>query len=390
MKIGIQTAALRGRRTGVGNYSFNLLHALAELDPRLEFLTADLLRWKPIDLHVFDDHHGDCGEAPLRRALRVPDMVQRAARNSHLARKSFRLVANALQHHVYQSDSIDLFHAFNYLPPVAPRARVLPVVYDLSFVRYPDMHPKERLQRLSGLHATLEAAPLIHAISEFGKREIVEVYGTAPERIFVAYPAASSHFRRMGADQTRVLLRQLDLQPQTYVLAVGTLEPRKNLKTLVAAYARLPRPLRSRFPLAIVGGAGWGDTELPAETEAMIQEGSVRFTGFVSDAVLQSLYEGARLLAYPSIYEGFGMPVVEAMACGTPVAHSSGTSMDEIGGDLVTRIAPLDVDAWTACLTEALTTEVAESHRQQLVARARRFDWTESAHVVLDAYRRLG
>jgi len=238
------------------------------------------------------------------------------------------------------------------------------------------------------LPKVIERAALVHTISEFSKNEIIDVFGYPKERIFVAYPGAAQVFRPLGESATLQDLKRLDLTPDRYLLAVGTLEPRKNLKTLISAYANLSASDRASFPLVIVGGKGWGETDLPASTGKLVSEGSIRFLGFISDPVLRSLYQGSRLMLYPSIYEGFGMPVVEAMACGAQVAHSSNTSMDEITDASSDRIPALDVDAWTRCMREKISVDnaLSEDERQKLMERARLFNWTDSASIVRRAY----
>jgi alpha-1,3-rhamnosyl/mannosyltransferase len=295
---------------------------------------------------------------------------------------------NAVLHRLHRPRSIALFHAFNYIPPVRLAVPTLPVVYDLSFIRYPAMHPQARVRWLSRLPNVIERAPLVHTISEFSKREIVEVFGVPQSRIIVAYPAAASIYRPLGIGPTIADLQKLDLLPNRYLLAVGTLEPRKNLKTLVAAYSKLSAADRSRCPLVIVGGKGWGTTDLPPATASLVREGSIRFLGYVSDPLLRSLYEGTRLMLFPSIYEGFGMPVVEAMACGAPIAHSGKTSMDEITGGLGLRIEALDVDAWTEHMRDAISsdTDLRNERRQSRINRAKTFSWTDSANVIRKAY----
>ena len=172
---------------------------------------------------------------------------------------------------------------------------------------------------------------------------------------------------------TRSGLASLDLEPQRYLLAVGTLEPRKNLGTLVAAYGRLSQRERARMPLVIAGGAGWGDVGFPKQTSEFVREGSLRFLGMVPDARLRDLYEGAAALLFPSIYEGFGMPVVEAMSCGALVLHSTGTSMDEISADVGIRLPATDVTAWTEAMRRliepAVAGQIEDPDRQRRIAR---------------------
>ena len=160
---------------------------------------------------------------------------------------------------------------------------------------------------------------------------------------------------------------------------------------MIQAYSRLTPSERARCPLVLAGGRGWGNLDLPEQTETLVRDGSVRFVHDVTDPQLRNLYEGARLLLAPSLYEGFGMPVVEALACGTPVAYSADTAMEEISGDTGSRVGALDVDGWTGVLKNALnSTDHADPvRRTERIARAQEFDWRRSAGLVLDAYRRI-
>jgi alpha-1,3-rhamnosyl/mannosyltransferase len=385
MKIGIEARVLTGQRTGVANYTLNMLSALSTIASDIEFYRASPLGWKKIFRSEFSTQLSN-GRLDKKRSALAERATHRLKRFDSL-RAAHRIFQKATLQSVYKSRSISLFHAFNYVPPAEPVVPILPVVYDLSFVRYPEMHPAERLRRLSGLQKYLENAPTIQTISFFSKREIADVYGLSESRIFVAYPAAASYFKPLGREATQQDIAHLDLKPGRYFLAVGTLEPRKNLRTLVSAYSQLSHQEREVLPLVIVGGEGWGKTDLPHTTDALIREGSIRFLGYTPDLLLRSLYEGARLMLYPSIYEGFGMPVIEAMACGTQVVHSIGTSMDEITDKSSRKLPPLDVDAWTECLRVAAHDSSADSaSREALIRRANDFQWAVGAGEILNAY----
>jgi glycosyltransferase involved in cell wall biosynthesis len=383
MNIGFEAATLRGRRTGIGNYCYNIILELSKANPELQFLSAEMFGWREISVR----------EPILDASVRNLQTGFAARAKSNLryipGAQFFRrkLNENLLQL-TCRSQAISLFHAFNYIPPFELAVPTLPVVYDLSFVRYPEMHPKERVRWLAKLPKVFERTALVHTISEFSKREIVEIFGYPQERIFVAYPSAAAHFGPLGESATLPDLKELNLTPDRYLLAVGTLEPRKNLKTLISGYSNLSASDRARFPLVVVGGKGWGKTDLPPNTSKLVSEGSIRFVGFAADSVLRSLYEGARLMLYPSIYEGFGMPVVEAMACGAPVAHSANTSMDEITGIFSARTPALDVDAWTRCMREKISVDKAlnADERGKLIDRAHLFNWSDSAKIVRKAY----
>ncbi len=398
-RIGLETDILQGSMTGVGNYCFHLLKALMEAEPQLQFSGFSGLGWRPLDLETLARIEARQGKRLAETGAKPPSSqrLQRAKNRARsmlsrvdIARTVYRRVRASRFQQAGADDALDIFHAFKYLPPVDISVPTFPVVYDLSFVRYPDAHPKARHAELSRLPDVIAQAPLIHTISEFSKREIMDVYGTSADKIIVAPPAASDLFVPLGEARAQQDIAALDLKPGGFLLAVGTLEPRKNLRTLITAYGRLPAATRARAPLAIAGGKGWGDLALPTETEAMLRDGTLRFLGPVSDGQLRGLYEGAIALIFPSLYEGFGMPVVEAMACGTRVAHSIDSSMDEISASLALRAEAQDVDAWTAILRELIETGIAPSElRARLITQARTFSWRSSAKIVAQGYRTI-
>jgi alpha-1,3-rhamnosyl/mannosyltransferase len=290
-----------------------------------------------------------------------------------------------------RKQSLDLFHAFNFRPLTDPGVPVLPVIYDLSTFRHPEFHPRDRVKWLEPLRKTIERAPLVQTISDFSRHEIADVFGYPVAQIFVAPPAAASLFAPLGKNKTQPELDKLGVKYGEFFLVVGTHEPRKNIRTVILAYAQLPPSAQARCPLILAGGRGWGYLNLPEQTEALVRHGSVRFSHDVSDPQLRSLYEGARLLLAPSLYEGFGMPVVEALACGTPVAHSADTAMDEISGGVGARVSALDVDGWISVFKQALESDEHTDpvSRKSRIVRARRFDWMQSAGLVIGAYRSI-
>lgn len=394
--VGIDTTVFEGPMTGVANYCLHLMKANMER-PNLSFVGFSTRNCqdfsKPELARIEALNEKKCSELPtfhpgrawLRRcSFKVRSQLGRISAVRSIAR-GVRKVQFGRQSRV----ALDLFHAFRYVPFADVKAPVLPIVYDLSFVRYPDTHPKARLRELSRLSLVIERAPLIHTISEFSKREIIDHYGCSPEKIIVAPPAAADDFVPAGKDISATDLSRLGLKWRGYLLAVGTLEPRKNLRTIIDAYARLPSAMARHCPMVIVGNKGWGSLDLPQQTSRLIREGSLRFLEGVPDWQLRSLYEGALALLYPSIYEGFGMPVVEAFACGTAVVHSQDTSMDEVTDGLARRIVSTDTESWKDALAELIDRASEDDDVQQRVARinqAQKFSWERSAAVVREAY----
>lgn len=222
--------------TGVGNYLFNIIRALLEDQPDLELRGLGYITWQKLGQEFITEIIQEQQEKPPADATVSNASASRRLRglaHQQLARVTF---FRSLYHSTRplqfaissRLQSLDLFHAFNYVPPADPGIPVLPVIYDLSFVRIPEAHPPDRLRQMEPLAKTVARAEQIHTISEFTRKEIATVFGYPPERIFVAPPAASAIFHPLGRDATAQAIARFGLTPGGYFLAVGTLEPRKN------------------------------------------------------------------------------------------------------------------------------------------------------------------
>ena len=254
---------------------------------------------------------------------------------------------------------IDVLHCTTFRGPAGGSVPTVLTVHDLAILRSPEAFPRwHRLYGRAGLVHVLQAADAIVAVSEFTKCETVELAGVEADRIRVVPNGVDSVF---GTEGPRA--------DGEYALAVATLEPRKNLSRVVEAAQAAGVELR------VVGARGWGGVEVPG------------WVGEIPDAELAALYRGARCVLYPSLYEGFGLPVLEAMACGTPVVTSRGTSTEEVAGGAAILVDPLDV----ASLVDGI--EQALARRDALIplglARAREFSWKAAADSVVDLWRAL-
>ena len=259
-------------------------------------------------------------------------------------------------------------------------------VYDLSHVRYPHFHPPERLRWLEkGLSSTLERVDQVITVSHFSKAEIIAVYGFPAARIQVVYPGVSDRFRYRYSAHELAAVRKLYKLPQQYLLSLGTLEPRKNLKGLLQAYTRLPSSLRQQFPLVLAGGQGWNHAETDDLIARLASKGELLKLGYVPQALLPQLYQNASAFAYVSLYEGFGMPVAEAMASGVPVISSNCASMPEVVGDYAVLVDPHDISSITTGLNELLGSLDTASQRCESACRmSDAYRWQSAAADLID------
>jgi len=281
-----------------------------------------------------------------------------------------------------------VYHEPNYIlkPYAGP---CVATVHDISHIHYPDFHPRERVSFMNkGLPRSLRRAQRIITVSDFVRAELIEYFGIQAEKVVTVPLGVNHHFRPRPAGEIAPTLARNGLTCGGYLLAVGTLEPRKNLAGLVDAFAQLPLALRKRFPLVLVGAHGWGHTGLEHRLAPLEARGEARRLGYVSQRELPAVYAGAAGFAFPSIYEGFGLPPLEAAACGVPVLTSARASMPEVVGDVALLVDPQDPESLRAGLERLLTDD---SFRQWAakagVRRASRFTWQACIDHTLDVYR---
>jgi glycosyltransferase involved in cell wall biosynthesis len=372
-RIGFDATAAVSQGAGIGRYTRELLRALAQADSqnsyRLFYASRTVphpLPSLPANFHVTRLPFHDIWLARLWQRAQAP------------------LPADWI------TGPIDLFHSPDFtLPPVRRSTRTLLTVHDLSFVR-------DRDSAAPGLRSYLEVvvprsvarADHILADSAATRADLIELYHTPPEKISVLYCGIHPMFRPVADPQNLAAVRaRYGLGSAPFILAVSTLQPRKNYARLIRAFARLRD---QSVNLVIAGGKGWLFETIFAEVARLALRERVIFPGFVADGDLPALYSAARLLAYPSLYEGFGLPMLEAMACGTPVVASTASCLPEVAGDAARLVSPTDVEALSVALDQVLADETL---RRDLTAkgyaRAGQFTWEQSARQLLSIYREL-
>jgi alpha-1,3-rhamnosyl/mannosyltransferase len=280
-----------------------------------------------------------------------------------------------------------LFHGPNYfLPHFVERGVV--TVHDLSVFRFPETHPAERIAHFTrDLPRSLERAAHVITDTETIRSEVMADLGIPADRITAVPLGVDRAFGPMATADLARFLAPLGLEPGGYALSVSTLEPRKKIAELITAWRCLRADLRGRVPLILVGAKGWRDEELLAAIDKGEREGWLRSLGYVPEGSLPSLYAGARLFLYPSIYEGFGLPPLEAMASGVPVVVAHRSCLPEVCGDAAFYVDPDDVVGFACEIEKALTDEAARCRNvTKGLNRVENFRWERCMSRTVDVY----
>lgn len=380
LRVLLDDRPLRKSLTGVGNYIAQLLTLLPEHAP--EVVAAPFLH---THLRRRDWRRPRAAAGPHGRPRgdgRVPWIVRAAMQAGYAV--AFRWYAARYQ----------LYHEPNHVPMRCDLPTVT-TIHDLSVVLHPEWHPADRVRWYEkefkrGLRQTRHFI----AVSEFTRRQMVESLGIPAEKITVTSQAPRAAFHRAGdlpqpgAAVSHDASELMPTIPDRFFLYVGTLEPRKNVEGLLDAYRELPQSIRREHSLVIAGAWGWKAGQIRDRLEARGLSGQVRLLGYLGDAQLAALYRRCIALVWPTWYEGFGLPPLEALACGAPVIVSDVASLPEVVGDAALRLDPADTVAWTLAMQrvaedEALRTRLAAAGPAQ----AAKFTGERFIHGTLSAYR---
>ena len=381
MKILVNPSPLLMPLTGIGQYIRSLFTAMYKMPDA--------------DINIYYGLRCEKGVRPLfsptaQKVTRTLSVLQRLIPRARTLR---RVAEKALfSHHTSSSAGQTLYHEPSYLPlPLPYNGPQVVTVCDLSCFDHPQTYPKERVELMQrNMPAAMAKADHIMVISEATGAALQRWFNADKSRITNTYLAADPRFQPQPADTLAVALASLGLTTEAYVLCVGTLEPRKNLTTLFLAYGELPAALRQRYPLVVAGMSGWNTEALLKSAENLIRRGELRLLGYEADAVIPSLYPGAAAFFYPSRYEGFGLPALEAMASGVPVITSNQTSLPEVVGDAGLMFDPDDVDSLREQLQRLLEDRAfAEMLGQRGLALSRMFSWERCAKETFAVYEKV-
>ena len=379
MRIGLDGKLLTLRAHGTGRYAINLTRAmLAEAAARRPDLDLDFVIFTgpQTSREVMAEFRGACDECFLRAktsVIRLLGPIPAALR---------RL-------------KIDVFHGMDHvgIPLVGRTGKWVVTVHDVIPLILPEAFtPRHRAVVRIALARVRRRADRVIVPSRAVKRDVVRHVGVPADRVVVTPEGCDPRFRPVrSAGALRDVVARYGL-PSRYLLAVGRLEPRKNLTTLLAAFARLQRggAVHPNLKLVLAGARGWLEEPIFRTVRALGLEAAVHFPGFIDGDDLPAVYSGAALFVFPSLYEGFGLPPLEAMACGVPVVTSNVSAMPEVAGDAAVLVDPRDVDGLASAIARVLRDEALRARlRAAGIARAREFSWQTTARRTLDVYASL-
>jgi len=377
MKLILSVEPVRFPLTGIGRYTYELASRLqhsGDITDLRFFAGRSFLPSLPTAASQSDAVHG----------------LKRFVQKNALAVEAYRLLMPYLRKRALKGMEDFIYHSPNYyLPPFA--GRNVATFHDLSPFTWAHCHAPQIARYLQKeLKVTLERADALITDSHFTRQELADYFAWPIERIHAVPLASSPEFHPRSEQALRETLTRHGLQAGGYSLFVGTIEPRKNIETLLDAYSRLPLPLRQRWPLILTGYHGWRSEAIHARIAQAQQQGWARYLGFVASEDLPLLYAGARLFAFPSHYEGFGLPVLEAMSSGVPVVCSNSSSLPEVAGNAALMCAPDDVEGMSGLLQRGLEDE---PWRRAAVGRglehAAGFSWERCAQATVEVYHKV-
>jgi glycosyltransferase involved in cell wall biosynthesis len=382
MRVLFNGASTVRPKTGVGHTTIHLHRALTTLSPEDEFWLYPGDKIRRLAARYANDNRQPKGSISPPKP-RASSFIKRLTLNTA------RLGYAAHFHATARFGRFDLYHEPN-LVPFAVRLPTVVTVHDLSVLLFPQWHPVDRVKRYERAFARgIATAAHILVDSNSVRNEAIRILGLDPGRVTTIHMGIGADFRPQAAQELEAMRTRLGL-PKRYLLYVGTVEPRKNLTTLMRAYCDLSEGIRQSCPLVLGGRWGWKSEPVRELFESEGRDRGVRYLGYVADEDLPALYGGAVALLYPSFYEGFGLPPVEAMACGSAAIVSTADAVREVVGTQAILIDPNDLAGWREAMHRAITDpDYLASYLQGGVAHAARFDWNQAARTTLDVYRRV-
>lgn len=366
MRIGIDVRLIFHQQAGISWYTLRLLQALSQIDQDNEYVLLQHRRQPD----------------PLIDAPNFTSVTLLTPAHHRFEQWPLSLETRML--------GLDLIHSPDFIPPLHNQIPAVCTVHDLAFLLYPNLVTADSARYYGQIELAVKRANRIIAVSNSTRNDLVKLLGAPESKIDVIYEAADPIYQPIDRQSARQSLLSAGISvPDRFILFVGTIEPRKNLGTLLRSYVKLRNAYGVDVPLVLAGAPGWLSNDIGDLVVSLNLSDHVLFTGKIPEsAQLRALYNLAIMLVHPAYYEGFGLPPLEAMACGTPVVCSDAGSLPEVVGDAALMANPEDVDEWTVAMHRLLEDDrLAAELRDKGLQRASSFSWKKAAHDTLQTYR---
>lgn len=394
MKVIFDVESIHGNLTGIGRYSYELASQLPSSG------LGDLKYWNGFSFQPGIHREEPASKCEGEAAGSTSSLWKRSIYN-RFARAVVSVVPSTIKHWirsslraVFSGSPADplanytdyVFHGPNFFLPRFLGKKVV-TVHDMSVFRFPEYHPVDRVRFMSKeVPKALAEADGVIAISEFTKRELLEFFPFVEGKVYVVPNGVNKPKSLEFTKDDAQVIEGLKLVRGEFFLCVSTVEPRKNLSTLLEAYLALPEPVRVRYPLVLVGGDGWKSEQLMEQIRSS-RESNVRYLGYTDQNVLEALYKSAKAFVFPSLYEGFGLPAIEAMSFGLPVVCAKSTAVAEVCGGSALEFeggSPEDLTAWLHKL--ATDIELVERLRVGSLTRSKMYSWERCCNETAAVY----
>jgi len=377
-RVCFNVQPLIGNRTGIGWYTYNIINNMENSGVRIEGMCFDFLGRNHIERNFND--------------LKIDKLYI----NKVIPTKIYKLINGYIPiFYDWLFPKGDIYHFFNFVvPPISKNKKVIITIHDMVYKVMPETVNAKTLYILNrDLERSIKRADAIITVSEHSKKDIMKYHQVAEDKISIAYPGIDYSFfepaQRMNREEIKRIKNKYSL-PNHYILYLGTLEPRKNINSIIDAYELLPDEIKNKFKFVIAGRVGWKANEILNKIKETPSSKQIVRVGYVDEIDKPYIYGMASIFVFPSLYEGFGMPVIEAMACGTAVITANNSSLLEAGGDAACYSDALNAEKLAEKIKQILDDEdYRKVLEQKGITHSQTFTWKNSSNIISNVYDKL-
>ena len=394
MKIILSVDSLTPPLTGIGRYTLELAKGLG-----LEFAQHNLEslkyyrygQWIEDINNLVNQKQAGYSQNIIQNKLSFSQKVKNILKSNIYVRKAYQLANPYITKLRLNKFSDHIYHGTNFYIPKNFSGKTIATVHDLSIFKYPEFHPKVRVEYMEKeIYHTIKKADFIITDSNYTKQEIIDFFGYSAHKIEAIPLAVQNNFKPYAKEYTHLFLKSFGLKHAQYVLCLATIEPRKNIATLLDAYEQLPPKIRQYYPLVIAGGKGWNSNDLHQRIDKAQQQGWLKYLGYVAEHDLPLLLSGAKLFVFPSIYEGFGLPLLEAMSCGIPVIASNSSSLPEVANGAAELFDTYDSIKFSQAILNFIEDDNLCKEKGSLaLAMSKNYTWQMTVSKTIDTYKKV-